>query len=1218
MPREDLPPVIGEKSIDYKIGSAAEYSQVRNLAHGVKAGDATSIAFAAKLMASTVRELAGNEGNGVLVPIPGHGGLAKYTLDLAETIGNLTGLPVVNALISDRHEALYTVKKNHKNTDEVPLSMEQVKNIPVGMFPILIDNVLDTGKTASNAYKALNMNTTKMAVLGDTIKFTHNSYTPYWRFHFKNGEVSMLLRDAYLKPGDRFKIEDNRYTVLNVYPPRTAKEGDTIVAVNGKGGIDYLDSQELSNTIITMPIPKFKEEVKKEQKGEVGKEYSYTVLGELFSEETHPQHGFLRKEISEDKSLRLIYDRPLTDAEIKIFQLRPDTEMQELIGKQLYYKTSKGFHSIRIDSLTEDHNGFNLITFDLDGKVSVKTTISYADMLKKVHGGKWKEKEYFDKKNNSRKKSRTNHKSKFTTMPNSRKQTVKQKDAAQSQSRTENVKMTATENGKSVVNPVAIQYQNFKEKHPDAMMLVRVGDFYETYFKDAEKASEILRITLTKRNDNGMPLAGFPHHAIDTYLPKLIRAGQRVAICDPIDMEKAQTLLKDKAVESKEEKKITAKIVELVTPGKEQESIKAVQDSTIASKSKVSAESKVQKTTKEEREAFIDSIVAITGKRNHEAFESNLFKEGEDATSVSKGFKVEDKYGHGHQLIGIKVLRGRVTFVQDGSEKGVRNLQVVDLSPQSLKSLSVSLLPLVSQKFKELEGQKSQDKQRIKEEKSSKKLADKVQSKTEDNKLEKEAHKDITPSKEVTAPVGKDKEEVKTSHTIKASTKAQRDAFMQAIVAVTGTHVHKPLDVDFGENKIIANTIKGEKIKLKSMQVLRGRVTFTDENDKKVQLVNLSAFTLAKLQGTMVDLGGAMQKKLDAPKEKAKAKAEELNRVVVASDDQQQKFVEQIRALMGKEKSITLPEFGTQKGVVASAGNEGVSFLRLYNWNDNISFAGTVPGDDNKEVRYYHPKDIRPEFYNFLVGEVRKAMKPALVTENGEKVTNLAVFEDTRNPGTNLIYGKVGGKGVHPKTISSADYDSYLSGTMSAKDLFVKYFPTKMAKKLSEEQFNSLKLSNGKELTLFRVYQQRNEQKPHYKEWLMYAECNGKRYHATPMNQAQKDAYFDGVVSKAKLAEEVLGEQLRLKSAYEKYHLPDPEQISEISLRKGTSGKWVISAMVAGKGRTDEHTVSGNDLAALFHDKTATKAQLAAKYLNNDIEDLSMSKKVQRTQSMKR
>ena len=58
--------------------------------------------------------------------------------------------------------------------------------------------------------------------------------------------------------------------------------------------------------------------------------------------------------------------------------------------------------------------------------------------------------------------------------------------------------------------------------------------------------------------------------------------------------------------------------------------------------------------------------------------------------------------------------------------------------------------------------------------------------------------------------------------------------------------------------------------------------------------------------------------------------------------------------------------------------------------------------------------------------------------------------------------------------------------------------------------------------------------------------------------------------------------------------------------------------MVAGKGRTDEHTVSGNDLAALFHDKTATKAQLAAKYLNNDIEDLSMSKKVQRTQSMKR
>ena len=94
------------------------------------------------------------------------------------------------------------------------------------------------------------------------------------------------------------------------------------------------------------------------------------------------------------------------------------------------------------------------------------------------------------------------------------------------------------------LSPMLKQFLDLKQKHPDALLLFRTGDFYETYKQDAEKASKILGITLTKssktKDEQGKPLvmAGFPYHALDTYLPKLIRAGQRVAICDQLEAPK--------------------------------------------------------------------------------------------------------------------------------------------------------------------------------------------------------------------------------------------------------------------------------------------------------------------------------------------------------------------------------------------------------------------------------------------------------------------------------------------------------------------------------------------------------------------------------------------------------------------------------------------------------------------------------------------------------
>ena len=122
------------------------------------------------------------------------------------------------------------------------------------------------------------------------------------------------------------------------------------------------------------------------------------------------------------------------------------------------------------------------------------------------------------------------------------------------------------------LTPMMKQFFSMKAQHPGALMLFRCGDFYETYGEDAVESARILGITLTRRNNGGssdsMEMAGFPHHALDTYLPKLIRAGKRVAICDQLeDPKKKREAIKGKKGLSAMDKMVKRGITELVTPG---------------------------------------------------------------------------------------------------------------------------------------------------------------------------------------------------------------------------------------------------------------------------------------------------------------------------------------------------------------------------------------------------------------------------------------------------------------------------------------------------------------------------------------------------------------------------------------------------------------------------------------------------------------------------
>lgn len=459
-------------------------------------------------------------------------------------------------------------------------------------------------------------------------------------------------------------------------------------------------------------------------------------------------------------------------------------------------------------------------------------------------------------------------------------------------------------------------------------------------------------------------------------------------------------------------------------------------------------------------------------------------------------------------------------------------------------------------------------------------------------------------------------EEIKSTKKTNDNAKEKRDDFNNKVVEIVGKNNHHAFLLPLSSKALNVETTKGETAILDKMQVLRGRVTFSDTEGNKFQLRELKTASIQQLAEVIPSAAKAYKQEHLSPQTEIKPAVQGTS--AAPTTEQQQKFIDDIKAVMGGTKMVVLPYFGTKKGVVAGTDEDkGVSLNRVYAWNDNVSFAGSVPGDDSKKRRYYHPENIRPEFYNYLISEVQKAVAPQLITENGQKVTSANLFESPKQEGKYFFYARLDGVGLHPKAVKEQDVDAFMKNEISVKEMFAKYYPSKMAKQLSKDEFDNLKLSDGRELTSFRVYKQRNETKPHFGEYMLYAEMGDKRFHATPLIHDQLDMYFDRTQSKSQLAEKVIGEQLHLKTAYEKYRFPENIPVQEVRVRKGVDGAWLISATVKDRGQTPERKMTNNDLYSLFKSKTASKEQLGAKYLTEDVKELSLTKKLERSQGLK-
>lgn len=254
----------------------------------------------------------------------------------------------------------------------------------------------------------------------------------------------------------------------------------------------------------------------------------------------------------------------------------------------------------------------------------------------------------------------------------------------------------------------------------------------------------------------------------------------------------------------------------------------------------------------------------------------------------------------------------------------------------------------------------------------------------------------------------------------------------------------------------------------------------------------------------------------------------------------------------------------------------------------------------------------------------RKLREPQMTTANGEKVTHGHAYQSKSNPEEWYFTAKMDGKQLKPQRMDAADLAAYQKKEMTVPQLMECYYPTKLMPKVPEESFKLPKAIAGPEGNItvdkFNVYKEKDEQRPDYGKYKFYAQIGDTKMSAVATRQ-DLNAYFDRVATPSQLVEKNFGERLHLKTAYEKYQLPEGVESKDVRVAKDrTDNKWKVSVNLGDKGQTSKHEISFDDGYSLFKAKTATREQIAAKYLTPEITSMLAAPvaKVEQAASLKR
>lgn len=253
-----------------------------------------------------------------------------------------------------------------------------------------------------------------------------------------------------------------------------------------------------------------------------------------------------------------------------------------------------------------------------------------------------------------------------------------------------------------------------------------------------------------------------------------------------------------------------------------------------------------------------------------------------------------------------------------------------------------------------------------------------------------------------------------------------------------------------------------------------------------------------------------------------------------------------------------------------------------------------------------------------------KPREPQMITANGEKVTHGHAYQSKMTPEEWYFTAKMDGKQLKPQRMDATDLAAFQKKEMTVSQLMERYYPTKLMPKVPEESFKLPKAIAGPEGNItvdkFNVYKEKDEQRPDYGKYKFYAQIGDTKMSAVASRQ-DLNAYFDRVATPSQLVEKNFGERLHLKTAYEKYQLPEGVESKDVRVAKDrTDNKWKVSVNLGDKGQTSKHEISFDDGYSLFKAKTATREQIAAKYLTPEITSMlaAPAAKVEQAASMKR
>lgn len=253
----------------------------------------------------------------------------------------------------------------------------------------------------------------------------------------------------------------------------------------------------------------------------------------------------------------------------------------------------------------------------------------------------------------------------------------------------------------------------------------------------------------------------------------------------------------------------------------------------------------------------------------------------------------------------------------------------------------------------------------------------------------------------------------------------------------------------------------------------------------------------------------------------------------------------------------------------------------------------------------------------------RKPREPQMVTVDGGKVTHGHAYQSKTNPEDWYFTARIDGKQLKPQRMDAADLAAYQKKEMTVPELMQRYYPTKLMPKVPEESFKFPKQMEGPEGTVaiekFNVYKEKDVGRADYGKYKFYAQVGEARMSAVA-SRRDLNAYFDRVTTPVQLVEKNFGERLHLKSAYEKYRLPEGVDLKGVRVAKDRAdNKWKVSADLGDRGQTAKHEISFDDGYSLFKAKTATREQIAAKYLNAEINGLlaAPAVKAEKSVSMK-